>query len=243
MATKLVRVKSVRLLAALAAIGSLAVLVVASDRSPSTASRLEASCTVALPSRLDVDRPMMTYQATKTCTGISPDEVSWTGRVGASEPLHELWFLFEDTISGVYYDSQPLTSWRWTGSVPIDPAAARPMADIVFNSPVTDIRLKSRSTLTLTRPSSSTVTLKTHVDRYAYSLDKFVPWVGTTGQYQWRPAGTTEAWKALKTFQTDASGNFTYSTAEASGAPSIEYQVYYPSDPNIFGNASNAVRS
>jgi hypothetical protein len=237
MATKLVSRRMRILVAAALILAATATIAITVNRGSSEAAPLAATCTLTVPAKLYVEAPYHEFTATKSCTGATINDVSWKGRVGTGAVQHELWFLFENQTRGKYHDDQALTKWTWTGSVPPDPGvAAAPAIDVTFNSPTTDVRVKSTSYMNVSAPDSVTgkVTLESYAQRYAYSLDKFIPYAGAVGIVKYRE-NSTDTWKGLKNINSDSGGYYKYIYTPPAGSHR-QYQVQFFDATYVWGN-------
>jgi hypothetical protein len=183
--------------------------------------------------------PVTEYNVTKVCSGADPYDISWKGSRGTTATGSELIFVHGNSYWGEFWDAEPLGLYSWTGSQYVDPASATAMApaiDIVFNSPTTDIRLKSESDITVWIDTAGKVNIQSSARRYAYSLDKFVPYAGATGIIKYRE-NSADTWKGLKNVTSDSNGTYLYTYTAPPGSHR-DYQVQIFDATNIFGNYS-----
>ncbi len=216
-----------------------------------------STCTVTLPNRIDVNRPYISIKFTlqSDCLLASMKSARWKATLADGDVLHTAHFQYTFEYQFDYFDHQRLGLLTWTpggaiggGNPAIDATASQsetapPGVDgtdsvtdvpLTQNTPTTDVRVASSSTITVSRPTSTTLKINTAATRYAVTYHTFIAWAGASGQIQWRVPGTT-AWNALKSVASDSAGkySYTYTTSERR-----EYRVYYPSVPYIFGNGS-----
>jgi hypothetical protein len=216
-------------------------VVVVQARRPAPAGAVAVSCVLTVPAQVGVNAPFMSLRATKTCTGADPLDVTWVGWTGTTK-VQDLWFLNAGAIELPIYDDDPIGVRTWKGQAPTDDPGASPRADeIVFNQPVTDIRVRSRSDVGYSPTPGRT--FRIIAERYAYTLDRFVPWAHAEGQVQyrcWNTNGPATPWKSLVNFTSDANGVYEWSDLPSlcPGYSGTQYQVYYPSVQYIFGHAS-----
>lgn len=202
----------------------------------SEASAVAGTCTLTVPAKLSINAPYMKFAASRSCVGVTVNELSWTGQIGTGPIQRELWFLFENQIVGDYHDSQSLGQLKWTGSLPPDAAAAKAAADVAFNSPVTDVRVESFSSMSVDGANTAgKTTLDVLAQRYATSLDKFVSYAGATGIIRYKESASDTTWKSLKNVgPTDAYGKYRYTYTHPVGSHRI-YQVQIYDATNIWG--------
>ncbi|MGO4598110.1 hypothetical protein [Terrabacter sp. 2RAF25] len=131
------------------------------------------------------------------------------------------------------YDFATLGRWTWRPSSCFLPD----FTDCTQNTRTMDVRLGGWSGLTATRLGTR-LTLTVSAARYAYSLDKFVPWVNVRGTLQYK-APTAKTWTGLKYVYPGSNGrySFTYSTSSIR-----DYRVVFADTPVIWGHTSAAVR-
>ncbi|MBO1754045.1 hypothetical protein [Allobranchiibius sp. CTAmp26] len=98
------------------------------------------------------------------------------------------------------------------------------------NSPVTTVKVGSWAGLQTSR-SGNKVTINTRAVRYAYSLDKNIPWASETGVIQYRAKGAS-TWTNLKDFTTNSAGATSYSYTSTA---TRDYRAVYTEQPYIFG--------
>ena len=133
----------------------------------------------------------------------------------------------------VYDDFTPLGVWTWRPEF----CMYGELLECTQNSPTTDIRLGGWAGLTATR-SGSYVTVSTSTARYAYSLNRFVPWGGIRGTVQTRTSSTAP-WVSLKWVYPGTSGKYSFRYANSAVR---DYRVVFPATPLIWNATSNIVR-
>lgn len=214
----------------LAAVTAAAAALTVGAASPSVAAD---ACSVNTPSRWTIS---------------SPFKATYVGLAGDCPPgVYASWFAYssqgpEDTLTfdGTHmayfdmYDLATLGRWTWRPSLCFFADFTEVCAQ---NTRTMDVRLGGWSRLTATR-SGSRVTVSTSVARYAYSLDRFVPWTNVRGTVQYK-APTATAWTSLKYVYAGSSGrySFTYTTPSTR-----DYRVVFPDTPLIWGHTSATVR-
>ena len=103
----------------------------------------------------------------------------------------------------------------------------------VQNAPVTTVKVGSWAGLQTAR-SGSKVTINTRAVRYAYSVDKNIPWAGETGVIQYRAKGAS-TWTNLKDFTTNSAGATSYTYTSSA---TRDYRAVYGEQPYIWGTTS-----
>lgn len=214
---------------------SVALLAAAAVAGPAAPAQAEGSCDLLVPARWVVSSPYREVVLTvKAGCAARPDgSALWfathptVGIVGGA-----LFDNVEPMFWDVYDDDTPLGVWTWRAQGCFDGA------DIpcLQNSPKTDIRLGGWAGLTASR-SGSYVTVSTSTARYAYSLNRFVPWGGIRGTVQTRTTSTAP-WVNLKWVYPGTNGKYSFRYA----ATARDYRVVFPATSLIWNATSNIVR-
>ena len=215
---------------ALAAAAAVAATLTVGAASPSSAA---GTCSVNTPSRWTISSPFKTTTISLAGDCASGTHASWDA-YSSHGPEDSLMFDGTRTAYFDMYDLATLGRWTWRPSLCF---SADFTAVCTQNTRTMDVRLGGWSGLTATR-SGPRVTVSTSAARYAYSLDRFVPWTNVRGTVQYK-APTATTWTRLKYVYPGANGRyaFTYST------PSIrDYRVVFSDTSMIWGHTSSTVR-
>ncbi|MFI5693709.1 hypothetical protein ACIA58_17835 [Kribbella sp. NPDC051586] len=233
MATRVLnRPKRLRVLLALALAAALAAA--AGTAGIGRASAESPSCTLTAPAQLTIDKPYQQFSVTRSCTGDAPPEITWTASAG-TVLTSDAWFLQRTTGVGDVYSDDPMGTWTWKVTDPGD----RP--DVVFNEPVTDVRLKSVATgAGVWNAVDGTTKITFHVTRYNPATNTTIPWAGATGTLEFH----TSPYRGEPPFTTG-----TALTANSNGdvvltvKPTIDmvYRFAVADAPTIFGSRTGNV--
>ena len=220
-----------RALAAVSAVAALASTLAISSAAPASAA---GTCSVNTPTRWTISSPFKTAAISLAGDCATGTHASWDAY--AANGLED--FLDYDGTRteylDVYDDYATLGRWTWR---PGGCFNADFTAECTQNTRTMDVRLGSWSGLTATR-SGSRVTLATSTARYAYTVDKFVPWTNVRGTLQYKaPTGTT--WTSLKYVYPASNGRFSYTYTTTS---TRDYRVVFPDASVIWGHTSATAR-
>lgn len=223
-----------RLAAVLATVSLVAAATVAG---PATPAQAAGTCNLAAPSRWVVSSPYreVVLKVSSDCAA------KQAGGLAVWEAVHPTYGVVGvvgmDNVTPMYWDvyddDTPLGVWTWRGVDCFDGASD----PCVQNSPKTDIRLGGWAGLTAVR-SGTYVTVSTSSARYAYSLNKFVPWGGIRGTVQTRTSSTSP-WVSLKWVYPGANGRYSFRYTMSSAR---DYRVVFPATTMIWNATSNIVR-
>jgi len=215
---------------ALVAIAAVVASVAVTAAPPASAA---GTCSVNTPARWTISSPFKSV-----VVGLASDceagvYASWDAY--SSKGFEDI-LIFDNTRTqylDMYDDFATLGRWTWRPSVCYTPD----YSDCAQNTRAMDVRLGGWSGLTATR-SGSNVTLTTSAARYAYTLDKFVPWTNVRGTVQYK-APTATAWTSLKWVYPGSNGRYTFTYSSAS---TRDYRVVFPDTSVIWGHTSATVR-
>lgn len=154
------------------------------------------------------------------------DIAEWTNGVTASPNFGPSPMMIPDTAH--------LGLWRWLGICGFMGGGGGCQA----NSPTTDVRLWSWGGVTQTSRSGSKVSITTSSHRYAYSLNRLVPWRDVKGTLQYRNLGST-TWVNLRSVVPDATGHYTFTYTSSAVR---DYRLVQAGTPMIWSHISNTAR-
>jgi hypothetical protein len=192
------------------------------------------SCSVKTPSRWTISSPFKTAAISLAADCSAGTNAVWEAY---SSQGWENGLIYEGTRSeylDMYDDLATLGRWTWR---PEGCFSADFTEECTQNTRTMDVRLGGWSGLTATR-SGSQVTLTTSAARYAYSVDRFVPWTNVRGTVQYK-APTATTWTGLKYVYPGSNGRYTFTYSSAS---TRDYRVIFPDTSVIWGHTSATVR-
>ncbi|GAA2035343.1 hypothetical protein GCM10009740_27820 [Terrabacter terrae] len=219
-----------RALAAVSAVAALATTLAVSTAAPASAA---GTCTVNTPTRWTISSPVKTMNVTLASNCAAGTHAIWEA-VASKGTVDGVIFDGTRTEPFDVYDDDPLGRWTWRPNTCYNADFTETCTQ---NTRTMDVRLGGWSGLTATR-SGAKVTVTTSAARYAYSLDKFVPWTGVRGTVQYK-APTATTWTSLKYVYPASNGRYTFSYTMSS---TRDYRVVFPDTTLIWGHTSATVR-
>ena len=215
---------------AVATVAALGAALAVSAAAPASAA---ATCSVNAPTRWTISSPFKTTNISLGSDCAAGTHAAWEA-VASSGTVDALVYDGTRTEPFDVYDDDPLGRWTWR---PADCFSADFSEQCTQNTRTMDVRLGGWSGLTATR-SGSKVTLTTSAARYAYSVDKFVPWTNVRGTVQYKsPTSTT--WTSLKYVYPASNGRYTFAYTSSS---TRDYRVVFPDTTLIWGHTSATLR-
>jgi hypothetical protein len=215
---------------AVATVAALGAALAVSAPAPASAA---ATCSVNAPTRWTISSPFKTTNISLGSDCAAGTHAAWEA-VASSGTVDALVYDGTRTEPFDVYDDDPLGRWTWR---PADCFSADFSEQCTQNTRTMDVRLGGWSGLTATR-SGSKVTLTTSAARYAYSVDKFVPWTNVRGTVQYKsPTSTT--WTSLKYVYPASNGRYTFAYTSSS---TRDYRVVFPDTTLIWGHTSATLR-
>lgn len=185
----------------------------------------EYDAVLTVPSRLVISMQDTPIHSTWS-TGPQVDMAEWTNGVTQSPNFGPSPMMIPDTSR--------LGLWTWVGHCNFMGGEGGCRA----NSPTTDVRLWSWGGVTATSRSGSKVSITTSSHRYAYSLNRLVPWRDVNGTIQYRNLGST-TWVNLKSVVPDATGHYTFTWTSSAVR---DYRLVQAYTPMIWSHVSNIAR-
>lgn len=223
--------------AVLASVSGAALLAAVAVAGPAAPAQAAGSCSLVVPARMAVSSP---YRAVvlKLSAGCAARQFGGWAAWAAYHPTKGAQeFAFFDGTTQEYWDvydwNTPVGIWTWRADSCYDGASD----PCVQNSPKTDIRVAGWAGLSATR-SGSYVTVSTSSAHYAYSVSKFVPWVGTRGTIQYRTSSTSP-WASLKYVYPNSKGKYSY---RYTSSKVRDYRVVFPATSTIWNATSRTTR-
>ncbi|MFM5952190.1 MAG: hypothetical protein ACKOOE_06345 [Micrococcales bacterium] len=219
-----------RALAAVSAVAAVAATLAVTTAAPASAA---GTCSVNPPSRWTISSPFKTVNISVASDCAPGTHAAWDA-ITSKGPVDTLVFDGTRTEPFDMYDDDPLGRWTWR---PAGCFSADFSQQCAQNTRTMDVRLGGWSGLTATR-SGSRVTVTTSAARYAYSVDKFVPWTNVRGTVQYK-APTASTWTGLKYVYPASNGRYTFTYSTTS---TRDYRVVFPDTSVVWGHTSATVR-